>query len=215
MASTKRLLLKTALWLACLTPFAILLYRTATNDLGPNPIEEVTHETGDWALRLLLVTLAVTPLRRLTGWNALAGLRRPLGLFAFFYATLHFLTYLVLDQFFGFAYILDDIRERPYITVGFTAFLLLIPLAVTSTRGWIRRLGRRWTKLHYLVYVSAGLGVLHYLWVVKADTRDPLIYGAILAALLLLRTPPARATLERVRDGMRARRRERAPSATR
>ena len=215
MASTKRLLLKTALWLACLTPFAILLYRTATNDLGPNPIEEVTHETGDWALRLLLVTLAVTPLRRLTGWNELAGLRRPLGLFAFFYATLHFLTYLVLDQFFGFAYILDDIRERPYITVGFTAFLLLIPLAVTSTRGWIRRLGKRWTKLHYLVYVSAGLGVLHYLWVVKADTRDPLIYGAILAALLLLRTPPARATLERVRDGMRARRRERAASATR
>jgi len=208
-------MLKIFLWLACLTPLAILLYRTATNDLGPNPIEEVTHETGDWTLILLLVTLAVTPLRRLTGWNELAGLRRPIGLFAFFYATLHFLTYLVLDQFFGFAYILDDIKERPYITVGFTAFVLLIPLAATSTKGWIRRLGRRWTKLHRLIYASAALGVLHYLWVVKADTRGPVIYGTILAALLLLRTPPARGALERVRDGLRARRRERAESAAR
>ena len=208
-------LLKPALWLACLTPVAILLYRTATNDLGPNPIEEVTHETGDWALILLLVTLGVTPLRRLTGWNQLAGLRRPLGLFAFFYATLHFLTYLVLDQFFGFEYIIDDIRERPYITVGFTAFVLLIPLAVTSTKGWIRRLGRRWTKLHRLIYVCAALGVLHYVWVVKADLRRPLVFAAILALLLLLRTPPARTALERIRNAVRERRRGSAAAATR
>ena len=204
-AKPDALILKTALWVAALTPFANLLYRTATSGLGANPIEEVTHETGEWALILLLATLAVTPLRRVTGWNRLAGLRRPLGLFAFFYATLHFLTYLVLDQYFGFAYILDDIRERPYITVGTAALLLLIPLAVTSTKGWIRRLGKRWTKLHRLVYVSAALAVLHYVWLVKADLRRPLVFAAILALLLLLRTPPARAALERVRDARRAR----------
>ena len=211
----KALLLKAALWLASLTPFAILVYRAATGDLGANPIEEVTHETGDWALTMLLVTLGVTPLRRVTGWNWLAPLRRPLGLFAFFYATLHFLTYLVLDQFFGWSYIVDDIAERPYITVGFAAFLMLIPLAVTSTKGWIRRLGKRWTKLHRLIYVCAALGVLHYIWVVKADLRRPLIFAAILAVLLLLRTPPARAALERVRDAMRARRRERSATPAR
>ena len=204
---TNRVFLKTTLWLGCLMPLAILLYRTATNDLGPNPIEEVTHDTGDAALILLLVTLGVTPLRRLSGWNDLAGLRRPLGLFAFFYATLHFLTYLVLDQYFGWTYIIDDIAERPYITVGFAAFVLLIPLAITSTKGWIRRLGKRWTKLHRLVYVSAGLGVLHYIWVVKADLRRPLVLAAILVVLLLLRTPPARAALERARNSIRARRR--------
>ena len=207
-----RRLLKPALWLACLAPAAVLAWRTWSNDLGPNPIEEVTHETGNATLILLLVTLAVTPLRRLTGWNALAPLRRPLGLFAFFYATLHFATYLVLDQYFAFEYILDDIRERPYITAGTAAFLLLVPLAITSTRGWIRRLGKRWTQLHRLVYASAALGVLHYIWLVKADLRRPLLFAAILGLLLVLRTPPARVALERARDGGRAawrRRRER------
>ncbi|HUF13447.1 MAG TPA: protein-methionine-sulfoxide reductase heme-binding subunit MsrQ [Longimicrobiales bacterium] len=197
-------LLKPALWVACLIPAARLAWRTWSNDLGPNPIEEVTHETGEATLILLLVTLAVTPLRRLSGWNRLIQLRRPLGLFAFFYATLHFSTYIVLDQFFAFEYILDDIRERPYITVGTAAFLLLIPLAVTSTKGWIRRLGRRWSMLHRLIYVSAALGVLHYIWLVKADLRRPLVFAAILALLLLLRTPPARAALGRARDAGRA-----------
>lgn len=198
-------LLKPALWAACLTPAALLAWRTWRGDLGANPIEEVTHATGDAALIVLLVTLAVTPVRRLTGWNRLAQLRRPLGLFAFFYASLHLATYIVLDQFFAFAYILDDVRERPYITAGTAAFLLLVPLAVTSTRGWIRRLGRRWQKLHRLIYVSAALAVLHYLWLVKADLRRPLVFAAILAVLLLLRTPPARAGLERARTGLRAR----------
>lgn len=205
-----RRLLNPALWVACLAPAALLAWRTWSNDLGPNPIEEVTHETGEPALILLLVTLAVTPLRALTGWNWLIQLRRPLGLFAFFYATLHFSTYIVLDQYFAFEYILDDVKERPYITVGTAAFLLLIPLAVTSTKGWIRRLGRRWTKLHRLIYVSAALGVLHYFWLVKADVRRPLLFAAILAALLLLRTPPARAVLARARDALRSRTRARA-----
>ena len=207
-------MVKSVLWLACLTPAAILAWRTWSNDLGPNPIEEVTHETGEATIILLLVTLAVTPLRRLTGWNRLVQLRRPLGLFAFFYATLHFATYIVLDQFFAFEYILDDIAERPYITVGTAAFLLLIPLAVTSTKGWIRRLGKRWTRLHRLIYVSAALGVLHYIWLVKADLRRPLLFAAILALLLLLRTPVARAGLERLRDAGRAAWHRRLGSAT-
>ena len=191
------------MWLGSLYPLARLAWLTWTGGLGPNPIEAVTHATGDAALILLLVTLGVSPLRKATGWNALAPLRRPLGLFAFFYATLHLLTYVVLDQFFAFAYILDDIRERPYITVGTAAFLLLVPLAVTSTKGWIRRLGKRWTALHSLVYVSAALGVLHYIWLVKADLRRPLVFAVILVALLLLRTPPARAALERMRARLR------------
>ena len=153
------------------------------------PVEAITHRTGWWALTLLLVTLAVTPIRRLTGWNPLIKLRRPLGLFAFFYATLHVLTYFGLDQFFDLSYIAEDILERPYITVGFTAWVLLVPLAVTSTRGWIRRLGGRWQALHRLVYVSAGLAVLHFLWLVKADTREPLIFAAVLVFLLLFRLP--------------------------
>lgn len=206
----RRAALKVILWLACLYPLARLLWLTWVDDLGPNPIEEVTHSTGDATLILLLVTLAVSPVRRMTGWNALAPLRRPLGLFAFFYATLHLLTYIVLDQYFGFEYILDDIKERPYITVGTAAFLLLVPLAVTSTKGWIRRLGKRWTALHRLVYASAALGVLHYIWLVKADLRRPLLFGAVLAGLLLLRTPPARAGLEAVRDRLRRGRAERA-----
>ncbi len=140
----------------------------------------------------LTLSLAVTPIRRLTGWNRLIRYRRFVGLVAFAYVTAHFLSYIVLDQFFAWSYILEDILERPFIMSGFVAWLLLIPLAVTSTRRWIRRLGRRWTKLHSLVYMASMLGVLHYYWKVKADTREPLIFALVLLVLLLLRTPAVR-----------------------
>ncbi len=153
--------------------------------MGANPIEEITHRTGWWTLAFLMATLAVTPVRQVTGLGWLIKLRRMLGLFAFFYASLHFATYIGLDQFFAFAYILEDIAERPYITVGFTALLLLTPLAATSTKRMVKRIGgRRWKLLHKLVYVAAILGVLHFLWLVKADIREPAIFGAILTALL-------------------------------
>ncbi len=176
--------IKPALFLACLIPFAQLALNAYFGDLGANPIETITRFTGSWALIMLLITLAVTPLRRITGWNGLIRFRRMLGLFAFFYASLHFTTYVVLDLFFDFPAILKDVFKRPYITVGFTAFLLMIPLAITSTSGMIRRLGRRWQQLHYLIYVIAILGVLHFYWLVKADIRRPAQYGAVLAALL-------------------------------
>lgn len=179
--------LKILVFALCLLPLALLAWDGVHANLGPNPIEEITHRTGDWTLRLLLVTLAVTPARRLLGWNFLLRLRRLLGLFAFFYACLHFLTYVWLDQFFWWDEIAKDIVQRPFITVGFAAFLLLIPLAVTSTNAMMKRLGRRWQQLHRLVYVSATLGVLHYLWLVKADLRRPLIYGILLTALLAYR----------------------------
>jgi methionine sulfoxide reductase heme-binding subunit len=179
--------LKPLVFLAALAPFAVLVWRGVTHQLGANPIEAITLFTGRWTLRFLLVALAVTPLRRLTGWHEVIRYRRMLGLFAFFYATLHFSTYIVLDQFFEWAFILKDIAKRPYITVGFAAFVLLVPLALTSTKGWIRRLGRRWQVLHRLVYVSGVLAIVHFLWKVKADTRDPFLYGAILALLLALR----------------------------
>jgi sulfoxide reductase heme-binding subunit YedZ len=184
-AQSFRRLIKPAAFLACLLPFARLVLIGVGGDLGANPIEAVTHETGLWALRFLMITLAVTPLRRLTGWHSLVSLRRMLGLFAFFYATLHFGTYLVLDQFFDLASIVQDIAKRPYVTAGFAAFVLLVPLAITSTTAMIRRLGgRRWRLLHRLVYASALGGVVHYLWLVKADTERPLTYGGILATLL-------------------------------
>jgi sulfoxide reductase heme-binding subunit YedZ len=180
---------KVILWIGCLTPLGILVLETVQDRLGANPIERITHLTGFFGLTFLLVTLAITPLRRVTGWNAAIQLRRPLGLFAFFYLCLHFLTYIVLDHFFDWGTIVEDILERPYITVGFTALMLLFPLAITSTRGWIRRLGRRWQKLHRLVYAAAGLGVLQFFWKEKADTREPLIFAAVLAVLLLIRLP--------------------------
>lgn len=164
--------------------FAHLAWDLATDGLAAEPVKDITHRTGWWALALLLATLAVTPLRRLTGWNPLIRVRRMLGLFAFAYATIHLLIYFGLDQAFSLAYIGEEIAERPYITVGFTAWLLLLPLAVTSTKGWIRRLGRRWQALHRLVYPAAALGVLHFYWLVKADTREPLLFAAILAILL-------------------------------
>lgn len=185
------ILLKTLLWLACLTPLAILLWRFKTGNLGANPAEFLSHRTGFWTLTLIMCTLAITPLRRLTGWNQLIQFRRPIGLFAFFYGCLHLSTYVVFDQFFDFGAMLDDIKKRPYITVGFTAFVLMIPLAMTSTKGWIRRLGKRWTKLHRLIYVTAILGVLHFFWKAasKADVSEPLIFATILAILFVLRVP--------------------------
>jgi sulfoxide reductase heme-binding subunit YedZ len=187
-----RRVLKPTVFVAALTPFLYLLWRAATGRLSANPIEDITLTTGLWTLRFVLITLAVTPIRRLTGWHAVIRLRRMLGLFAFFYGTLHLLTYVVLDQFFAWHYILADIAKRPYITVGFAAFVLMIPLAVTSTAGMIRRLGgRRWALLHRLIYLTAIGGVVHYLWKVKADTRDPLAYGAVLAALLAFRAVAA------------------------
>jgi len=176
--------LKPAAFIVCLIPLGQLVYGYYSDDLTANPIEYITRFTGSWSLFILLASLTVTPLRRLTGWNEVIKLRRMLGLFAFGYAALHFSTYMVLDLFFDFAAIGKDILKRPYITVGFSAFVLMIPLAVTSTAGMIRRLGKRWQQLHYLVYVIAILGVLHFYWLVKADIRRPVQYGAVLTVLL-------------------------------
>ena len=180
---------KPLLFLVCLIPLARLVYLGFTDGLGANPIEFITRSTGTWTLVGLMITLAVTPLRRLTGYHALVRYRRMLGLFAFFYASLHFTTYIWLDQFFSLTAILKDIYKRPFITVGFAAFVLLIPLAVTSTNAMMRRLGKRWQQLHRLVYLIAGLGVLHYVWLVKKDLTQPLIYAAVLLVLLSLRLP--------------------------
>lgn len=149
-----------------------------------NPVEFVQHSTGDWALGFLLITLSITPLRRLTGWNGLVRGRRMLGLFAFFYASLHLLIYLALDQGLEVRRIAHDVVKRPFITVGFLAFVLMVPLAITSTQGWVRRLKRRWTALHRLIYPIAGLAVLHYWWLVKRDHTGPLLFGAALVLLL-------------------------------
>lgn len=170
-----------------LAPLGALGWRAAAGDLGANPVEAVTHETGEWALRLLLASLAVTPLRRLTGLRALAPLRRTLGLVAFLYATLHAGTWGVLDLGLDPILLADDVLERPYVMAGLAAYLSLVPLAVTSTRGWQRRLGRRWIVLHRLSFVAAAFAVVHFLWLVKKDLREPLIYAGILAVLLLVR----------------------------
>jgi sulfoxide reductase heme-binding subunit YedZ len=175
--------------LACLLPLLRLIVLGASGGLGANPIEFITRSTGTWTLVGLLVTLSVTPLRRLTGRADLVRYRRMLGLFAFFYACLHFVTYVWLDQFFDPAAIVRDIVKRPFITVGFAAFVLLLPLAATSTHAMMRRLGRRWQQLHRLIYVIAVLGVTHFLWLVKKDLTEPLIFGAVLALLLALRLP--------------------------
>ena len=179
---------KSVVFLLCLIPFMLLVFNALTHNLTANPIKEITHFTGEWALNFLLLTLAITPIRKLTGLNALIAYRRMLGLYAFFYACLHFATYLVLDQFFDWREILLDVAKRPYITVGFAAFILLIPLAVTSTNKMVQRLGANWRKLHRLVYPIAVFAVLHYLWLVKADILPPLLYAAILALLLMLRS---------------------------
>jgi sulfoxide reductase heme-binding subunit YedZ len=172
----------------CLAPLARLVLFAFTGQLGANPIEFVLRSLGTWTLTLLLVTLSITPLRKLTGWNSLIRVRRMLGLFAFFYACLHFLTYAGVDQGFDLTAIIADVVKRPYITIGFTCFVLLIPLAVTSTNAMQRRLGgRRWQLLHRLVYPIAVGGVVHYLWLVKKDLTQPLLYGLVLGVLLGLR----------------------------
>jgi len=191
-----RRLVKPLLFIACLVPFALLVHAALTDGLGANPIETVTHSTGEWTLRLLLVSLAMTPLRHLLGHAWPIRLRRMLGLFAFFYACLHFLAWAWLDQQWLPQAILADIVERPYITVGFIAWLLLIPLALTSTRWSMRRLGRRWKRLHRAVYLVAILGIVHFLWLVKADLSEPVVYAVLLALLLL-----ARVRLERQKAG--------------
>jgi sulfoxide reductase heme-binding subunit YedZ len=184
---------KPLVWIACLLPLAVLAWRTWTQTLGPDPVAQLEHSTGDWALRLLLATLAVSPLKRLTGWAPLLRYRRLLGLFAFFYACVHLAVYLVIDLGGFWRQILGEIVKKPYITVGFLAWLLLIPLAATSTRGAMRRLGRRWGRLHKLVYPVGVLAVLHFAWQVKFGNTiaqvQPVIYGAILVALLAWRLP--------------------------
>ena len=180
-------LLRAAVFLLCLAPALLLGARTLFGTVGADPVEALHHATGIWALRFLALTLLVTPLRRLLGWNWLQKYRRMLGLFAFFYATLHLLVYLVLDQGLYVDGIVEDVLERPYITLGMTAWLLLVPLAVTSTGGWVRRLGKRWQKLHRLVYVVAGAAALHYLLSVKKDVTLPLVYLAVFVALFAAR----------------------------
>jgi len=180
--------LKPLIVLAALAPVAYLAWGAANNGLGANPIETITRETGTWTLRFLVIALAVTPLRRLTGWNDAIKFRRMLGLFAFFYGSLHLLTYVWLDQFFDVASMLKDVAKRPFIAAGATAFLLMVPLAVTSTAGMIRRMGgRAWRRLHRLAYASAVVGVVHYFWLVKLDTRRPRNYAVIVAVLLGIR----------------------------
>jgi len=175
---------KPAVFVLCALPLAWLVFRAFTGRLGINPVEDLELTTGIWALRLLVLTLLVTPLRRVTGWNRVIQYRRMLGLFAFFYVSVHFAIYIGIDQFFAFDLILKDIVKRPFITMGFTAFVLMIPLAITSTKGWIRRLGRRWQMLHRLIYISAIAAAVHYLWKVKVMIGSPVYYAAIIAILL-------------------------------
>lgn len=178
-------ILKPVVVAASLGPVAYLVWGAANSALGANPIETITRETGTWTLRFMVITLAVTPFRRLTGWNDIVRFRRMLGLFAFFYGSLHLMTYVWLDQFFDWASIVKDVAKRPFITAGFSAYLLLVPLALTSTAGMIRRLGgRAWRRLHRLAYATALLGVIHYWWLVKIDTRRPRNYAVVLGALL-------------------------------
>ena len=196
--------LKVAVFIGCLGPAGWLVWAAFTGNLSANPLSDITNETGVWTLRFVCVTLAITPVRKLTGWNALIRFRRMAGLFAFFYGTLHLLTYIVVDRFAGLdfpdgivawttvrnlaASVVEDIGKRPFITIGFTAWSTMVPLALTSTAGMIRRLGgRRWNLLHRLVYVTAVLGVVHYWWLVKADISRPLSYGVVVGVLLAIR----------------------------
>ena len=203
-------LVKVLVFITALGPVGWLVWAALTGNLSANPLSDITNETGVWALRFVCLTLAITPLRRATGWNAVIRFRRMLGLYAFFYATLHFLTYVIVDRFAGLDFpngivawstvvnlarsVSADIYKRPFITVGFTAWLTMAPLAITSTAGWIRRLGgRAWNRLHKLVYATGVIAVLHYWWLVKADVSRPLRYGAIVLLLLCARLFWARA----------------------
>ena len=192
---------KTAVHALALAPFAWLAWKVWNDLLGADPVQEITHFTGDWTLRFLLMALAVTPLRRLSGWNVLARFRRLVGLYAFFYGSLHFATYLVLDLGGYWPQIWDDIAKRPFMLVGFAAWCGLLVLAATSPKFMVRALGRRWAPLHKTVYACGVLGVLHYLWLVKADLREPLLYAGILAVLLIARIP---AVARRITSGRRA-----------
>ncbi len=176
------------IFLACLGPLGRLAWKGFHGMLGANPIEVITHSTGDWTLTFLLVTLSITPLRKLTRQYWLIGLRRMFGLYAFFYGTLHLTTYVWLDKFFDVHEMLADVAKRRFITAGLTAFVLMIPLALTSTKGWIRRMGgKRWQALHRLIYFSAAAGVIHYIWLVKADLRKPLQYASVMGVLMVYR----------------------------
>ena len=200
---------KVGVFVASLAPFAALIVDGFTDRLGANPVETITHTTGEWTLRLLIATLAITPLRHLTGWVWLTRLRRMVGLFAFFYLMLHFTTYALLDASLDIAYIVEDVADRLYITAGFAAFVMLVPLAATSTNAMVRRIGPlRWRRLHRLVYAAGICGVLHYLWLVKSDVREPLVYAGILAILLAARLPF-------VVKALQARRSKRAAGGTR
>jgi methionine sulfoxide reductase heme-binding subunit len=184
----RRRSIKAFLFVLCLGPFLWLAWLFWQQDLGPNPLETITHFTGDWAIRLIVATLAITPLRKLLNVPDLVRFRRMIGLFAFFYGCLHLLIYLYFDRLFVFSSIFRDIAKRPFITMGMASFLLMLPLAITSTAGWIRRLGgKRWQALHRLVYFSAIAAVIHYYWLVKSDIRLPLLYGTLVAILLLYR----------------------------
>ena len=204
-----RFVLKPLVFLASLGPLAWLIWAGLTGNLSANPLSDLTNETGVWALRFICASLAITPLRRLTGWNWLTRFRRMIGLYAFFYGSLHFLVYTIVDKFAGLEFIdgivawstarnlalavWDDVYKRPFITIGFTALVLMLPLAITSTAGWIRRLGgKRWAALHRLVYVTGVAAVVHYYWLVKADVSRPLIYAAVVALLLGMRVYWAR-----------------------
>lgn len=176
--------IKPVLFILLLIPLALLVYRFFNGGLGANPIETINRYTGDWALRILLLTLAFSPIIRITRWNNIIQYRRMVGLFAFFYVCLHLTSYTVLDQYFDFAAIIDDVFKRPFITAGFASFILLIPLAITSTNKMVERLQYRWIQLHRLVYLIAMLAVLHFWWMVKIDTTEPMIYAIILAVLL-------------------------------
>ena len=182
-------LLKTVIFLLALVPFVLLLVRGWKNELGANPIETVTHITGIWTIRFLVITLAITPLRKLTGQSILIRFRRMLGLFTFFYASMHLLTYIWLDQYFDWPFIIKDITEHPYVIVGFTTFLILFSLAVTSPRFMVRKMGKNWKKLHRLIYPAAFLASFHFLWLVKSDIREPLLYFALFTILMLVRLP--------------------------
>ena len=179
---------KVAVFVSCLVPLGILVREGFTAGLGANPVEFIEHATGDWTLRFLAITLAITPFRKLLGLPLLIRYRRMVGLFAFFYGCLHFSTYLIFDQMLSLSEMWQDVMKRRYITLGFTGFMLLVPLAVTSTAGWIRRLGgRRWQRLHQAIYLTAVAGVIHYYWLVKSDVRQPLLYAGIIGMLLAWR----------------------------
>jgi len=179
---------KVVVFLGCLVPLGVLVWRALHGQLTANPIEFITHATGDWTIRFLILTLAITPLRKMLRLPQLIRFRRMLGLFAFFYACLHFSMWIGVDKFFDWSEMMKDVQKRRFITVGFTGFALLIPLAITSTAGWIRRLGgRRWQMLHRAIYLSAVAGVIHYYWLVKSDVRKPLQYAFLVGILLVWR----------------------------